>query len=769
MIAARWDVPVDEDGQTTARRPIPTLVSLHFLRSALRRRWWVCALCTVLGLLASVTFLVASPASQAKAALVLAHDPQVDASRAMATDVSLLMTRTVASNTIANLGLTMTPDEFLESVTAESVSSELLTLTITAPTDAEAIRRLAALTSVYLAFRGEQLSTQSNVLVDGMQQRIKKLQGDVADLSQRIEQLSRAGRSGASKLSDAIAQRATLQGQIETLQQSVEEATLRNGSVISSSRVIDPAAVDAAGAKRRTALTLASGLIGGAALGCGIVLFFAITSDRLRRRSDVAAAFEVPVPVSVGKITPVSKQWLWLPHMHAVDARRAGERQRLAHAIEMELPVPGGQGRLAVACIDNADEVRFAVAIAAADLAARGFSVAVIDLTERGGLHVEPSIPDSIGPTILRPRGVPALAASLADLREVGREDGGSPSLERTDITLVLADLDPSVGADHVKAWSDQAIVVVTAGRSSAERVRTAADLVRTAGLDLRFAAVVRTERTDDSSGVAGFAASEREQEAQAADRSLETDSPPTIETEQTLGADQQATAEEPLAAAEQQAQAEQRSKETQPAEERQPAAEGAAAEEQPTDVVLPADTEVADEGEQQAEVDEPEGAEAEAEEQQAEAEQQTTDAEQPAREPQAADARQAEEHKTAEELSADSEEQSAETERLAEVAPPEVDEPSEAEVAEAEATEAETRADEERQAAETQADQESAAEAEQAPDERAVTEVGAEVEQLTGRKEAAEAEMVDVEPQAEAEIHSAAGEQCLASQFSAE
>ena len=34
---------------------------------------------------------------------------------------------------------------------------------------------------------------QSNVLVDGMQQRIKKLQGDVADLSRRIEQLAAAG------------------------------------------------------------------------------------------------------------------------------------------------------------------------------------------------------------------------------------------------------------------------------------------------------------------------------------------------------------------------------------------------------------------------------------------------------------------------------------------------------------------------------------------------------------------------------------------------
>ena len=54
-----------------------------------------------LGLLMAVAFLVAFPASQAKAALVLAHDHKSTPSRAMATDVSLLMTRTVAGNTIA--------------------------------------------------------------------------------------------------------------------------------------------------------------------------------------------------------------------------------------------------------------------------------------------------------------------------------------------------------------------------------------------------------------------------------------------------------------------------------------------------------------------------------------------------------------------------------------------------------------------------------------------------------------------------------------------
>ncbi len=511
MIAARLDVPFDDEDQTSTSRPIPSLVSLHFLRSALRRRWWVCVLCVVLGLLASVAFLVASPVShQAKAALVLAHDPQVDSSRAMATDISLLTTRTVASKTIANLGLTMTPDEFLKTMTAEPISSELMSLTLTGPSDAESVRRLTALTSTYLDFRADQLSTQSNVLVDGMRQRIEKLQTAMADQSRRIEQLSRAGRSGASKLSDAIAQRAYFQSQIETLQQSVEDATLRNDSVVSSSRVIDPAAVDTAGVKRRIALTLASGLIGGAALGCGIVLFFAITSDRLRRRSDVAAALGVAVPISVGRIAPPPKQWLWLPHLRTLDNRRAAERQRLAHAIEMELPPQAARARLGVACIDNAEEVSFAVAAAATVLAQHGRSVAVIDLTQHGslGAGAATSSPGSTArPTVLRPRGVPALASSAADLITVGHEDqSGSPQgLESADVILILADLDPSVGADHLKAWTDRVMVVVTAGRSSAERVRTVADLVRTAGLELRLSALLHTERTDDSSGTAGF------------------------------------------------------------------------------------------------------------------------------------------------------------------------------------------------------------------------------------------------------------------------
>jgi hypothetical protein len=169
----------------------------------------------------------------------------------------------------------------------------------------------------------------------------------------------------------------------------------------------------------------------------------------------------------------------------------------------LELPEPSRQGRLAVACIDNAEEVRFAVADAATDLAASGLSVAVIDLTQQGNLAagVRPSTPGSSAPPIvLRPGGIPELA-SAADLRAVEREDAIAPSIEGADVVLVFADVEPSIGAEYLTAWTDRVILMVTSGRSSTERLRTAVDLSRAVGLDLRFAALLRTERADDSLG----------------------------------------------------------------------------------------------------------------------------------------------------------------------------------------------------------------------------------------------------------------------------
>jgi hypothetical protein len=449
--------------------------------------------------LAAAYLVVVPIPHEAKAVLVLAHDPDVDPESAMETDVSLLTTRVVAARTIKSHRLTISPEDLLSSLTVREDSADLVSVFLTAPTDAEAVRRLEALTSTYLDFRGNQLNRRTNVVVKDLQKRIADLQADVDELERE-----------AGQDTEAITRRLDLQSQIETLQQSEHDERLKSTSLVASSRVIDPAAAGPVGAKRRIVLALASGLIAGTAIGCGIVLFLAITSDRLRRRFDVATALGVPVTVSVRRIAPFRRRWRWIPRLRAVDARRADDRWRLANAIEMALPLPQF-GRRAVACIDNAEDVRFAVATAAADLASRERRVLLIDLTNDGGLdaalaRVTPRA-SANWPIVSRPRGVPALARELADLGVVGgyRDPRSPPSPDLMDVTLVLADLDPSVGADHIAAWADRVIVCVTCGHSSAERVRTAADLVRAAGADLQFGVLLRTDSTDESSGEAGL------------------------------------------------------------------------------------------------------------------------------------------------------------------------------------------------------------------------------------------------------------------------
>jgi capsular polysaccharide biosynthesis protein len=504
---ATWDLSdVEPEDPGAVGHTQPTLVSLHFLRAALRRRRLTCLFSAVLGLMLGAAFLFAVPAPHtATATLVLAHDPGVDSALAMATDASLATTRSVAQRTIQQLHLTATPEQLLESVTAVATTSDLLVISVKGTSDAGALRTLTTFTKVFLAFRADQLGAQSEALIKGQQAEIDGLQGQIADLTQRINLLTGSGDTRSSELDDSISQRAQIGAQIGGLQQSVQDENLKSAALVASSRIIDAPAVTPGGRKRRLVLVLASGLIAGGAVGTGLVLFLAITSSRLRRRVDVASALGVPVAVSVRRLTPLRRPLRWLPWLRSIEARRAAERQRLVQTIEKVIPVAGRGRWLAVGCVDNADEVRYGLVAAALSLQRPGRTVRLIDLTAQGGLTaaLEKLLPDDRGIriTVSRPRVIAALVKDLNDIDTFGPETREIPAWAASDVFLVLADLDPAVGAEHLTAWTETVVIAVTAGRSSAERVLTAGELVRSAGLSLACSVLLRSESTDESSG----------------------------------------------------------------------------------------------------------------------------------------------------------------------------------------------------------------------------------------------------------------------------
>ena len=70
--------------------------------------------------------------------------------------------------------------------------------------------------------------------------------------------------------------------------------------------------------------------------------------------------------------------------------------------------------------------------------------------------------------------------------------------------STVLATLPPSIRprARGICSWAKQAIVTVTAGRSSAQRVSSTAVLLREAGITIRSGVLIGADAQDDSIGL---------------------------------------------------------------------------------------------------------------------------------------------------------------------------------------------------------------------------------------------------------------------------
>jgi hypothetical protein len=508
MSQATWLSPEEEPDEGGVPGPQPLLFSLHFMRNALVRSWRVWVSIGIVGMLLGIGLTLELPAkNNATATLLLAHDKGSDPALAMATDVSLLSTRTLAATVTAKLGLTMTPEAFIESFTARAATNEVLVLTISAPTPAQAVARAKELGDAFLTFRATQMRGQTNGLVDGYNARIEALQSQVEILTGRYNTLSAQGPTGQAQAADVLTQRSQISEEVSTLQQTVEDATLRTTAVVSASHVLDPARSLPPPGKKRAVLNVASGLIGGLAIGIGLVLFLAVTSGRLRRREEVATALGAPVRVSVGRVRPARGRLGRLrerkrPAAHELDVLVQGLESGLRHR-------SGTQSRYVLGAVDSTEEAAVAVAALTARLIERGSSVFLVDLTAEASLAplVGQTSVALAAPTVFRPEGVPSLsqgplAAQMGVIGDLPSDDPLRGVWDRADIVITLAEVDPAVGTEHLASWGNQIVLLVTAGRSSAELLRTAASLIRNSGLTLMFAVLLGADRTDESVGL---------------------------------------------------------------------------------------------------------------------------------------------------------------------------------------------------------------------------------------------------------------------------
>ena len=490
--------------------------TLPVIRAALRRRARLWRAVALAGVVIGLGVSVARPvAYQASTTILLTPQPGEQVGEEMPNDVVILESRTVAERAMRDLGLGQ-GTSLVGTYTATPVTDRVLTLTVRAPSSGEAVRRANALAAEFLNLRAEQLQTQQNLVFTALSHEIGQATQHIASLSSEIASVSAQATSPSqqAELKSLETQRDQATSALAGLQQSTDAyrvTTERDTvSMVKGSQVLDSASpLKHTGALKHGILYGAVGLIAGLALGLGLAIVLELVSDRPRRREDIARALGGPVTLSVGSVPAGRRAGL---------ASAGGDDvQRIVAHLRDNLPGSsrGAAAALAVVAVDNAQVAALPLVSLAVSCAREGRQVLMADLSS--GAHAARLL--GAGDP-----GVRAVSADGADLvvavpdrddvvpagpvhraSPLAQPEPGAAALAAAfasaDLLLTLVTLDPSLGAEHLATWAADAVVVVTAGRSSWERLRGVGEMIRLAGTRLVCAVLIGTDSTDESLG----------------------------------------------------------------------------------------------------------------------------------------------------------------------------------------------------------------------------------------------------------------------------
>ena len=489
--------------------------SLAFIGAALKRKAWVWCTLAVAGMLFGAALFVKFPAAyQASTTVLLKENPNEDTGAEIQTDAALAQSGPVGERVIQQLGLRETVSQLLSSYTVLVVANDVLKFTVNASSSSTAVKLASALTTNFLQYRAsyyqvqqQQTAAELDHQFNQAQQRLNSVDTQISEVSAQPN--SRAQRTELNNLQAERANEIMLEQGMSNTKATGDTITYQ---MVKYSLVANDAAPLPHSGKKRMLEDIVGGLLAGLAVGIGFVIIQALGSERLHRRDDVADALGAPVRLSVR--SPRKRRWL-------PGRRKLADLDVIRVVAHLDSLMSGriqGLGGLAVVAVDNAEVVAPAVVSLALACAREGKQVVVADLS--GGAMAGLLGAETPGLNTVHVDGERLIAAipERDDVLPAGpvqrqhRNSQGGQNAQASqallaacasaDLLLVLATLDPAFGADHLVTWATDAVVVVTAGESSATRIHAVGDMLKFAGTRLNSAVLIGADKSDESLGV---------------------------------------------------------------------------------------------------------------------------------------------------------------------------------------------------------------------------------------------------------------------------
>ncbi|WP_371103401.1 Wzz/FepE/Etk N-terminal domain-containing protein, partial [Streptomyces sp. PU_AKi4] len=275
------------------------LLDLQALVVAVRRRRRLWCSLALLGLLAGVAVAVLLPAPPTAVTTVLvAHeaDQPNDPGTLIRTDAALLGTTRIAGRALRSLGSPERPEDFMRDYQGTGLTNNLLQITVTGDSDAEAVARAEALAEAFVADHVKRIKEAANAESKALLGRRDDMRDELARVNEEIGKGSpQSDPEASANLDSLFARRAELTSRITDFDQRAEEARLGTPRLVAGTQIVDAArAVDHS--LPRTAVTDAGiGLVLGLALGLALAAVGAVVADRPVLRREIAANLDASV------------------------------------------------------------------------------------------------------------------------------------------------------------------------------------------------------------------------------------------------------------------------------------------------------------------------------------------------------------------------------------------------------------------------------------------------------------------------------------------
>ncbi|KUN88786.1 Wzz/FepE/Etk N-terminal domain-containing protein [Streptomyces griseoruber] len=269
------------------------LLDLQALVAAVRRRRRLWCSLALLGLLvgAAVAFLLPQPPTAVTKVLVAHEEDQPnDPGTLIRTDVALLQTTRIADKALKSLKSQERAEDFMQDYSGIGLTNNVLQITVTGDSDAEAVARAKALADAFVADHVKRIQETADAEAKALIDQRDQLKDQLAQVNKAIGDGTQTnGPESSADLESLYARRAELTSQITDFGQRAAEASIGTPRLVAGTQIVDAPYAVRRSLPRAAATDAGIGLFLGLFLGLAMAAVGAVVADRPVLRREIAA------------------------------------------------------------------------------------------------------------------------------------------------------------------------------------------------------------------------------------------------------------------------------------------------------------------------------------------------------------------------------------------------------------------------------------------------------------------------------------------------